>query len=492
MATAADSAIEAESMTVSPVSARETVSDSAASAGAAVILRSDSTASTRVTLPGAATVSVVAKGQQCSGAPSMTVSIDGKKVLKTTVPTTEWTTYRVANSVTAGDHTIAVAFTNSVVKSNCSRALLVDKLIVTTSAPTTSTTPTTPTTTSTSPTTTTPTTPTSTTPTTPPSVNPATGHGYTGGAGGSGLLGLSDQDLARELGVARDAGMRYVRVDVDWSQIEPRRGTRSWTTADRVINAIVAAGMTPLGLVTYAPPWAATSTALHAPPADPATFAAFAKDAATRYRDRVRAWEVWNEPNISQFWAPQPNSTKYAALLAATYPAIKAVDPTLFVLSAGLSPATDSGGNIAPVTFVRNLYSTGANRYLDAVGMHPYTFPALPDDPAAANWSSFQQLSPIHDVMVAGGDTAKTIWLTEFGAPTGTSSAAVSESVQAQTIDIVLQAARNTSWLGPAFIYSIRDAGTNAADREHNFGIVRRDFTQKQAFAVAARYGAQS
>ena len=124
--------------------------------------------------------------------------------------------------------------------------------------------------------------------------------------------------------------------------------------------------------------------------------------------------------------------------------------------------------------------------------MHPYTFPALPDDPAAANWSSFQQLSPIHDVMVAGGDTAKTIWLTEFGAPTGTSSAAVSESVQAQTIDIVLQAARNTSWLGPAFIYSIRDAGTNAADREHNFGIVRRDFTQKQAFAVAARYGAQS
>ena len=94
----------------------------------------------------------------------------------------------------------------------------------------------------------------------------------------------------------------------------------------------------------------------------------------------------------------------------------------------------------------------------------------------------------MRDTMVAGGDKGKGIWITEFGAPTGTGAGAVSESVQADTIRIVLQAAKETPWIGPAFVYSMRDSGTNKADREQHFGVLRRDFTPKPAASIVQQF----
>ncbi|MCV7228302.1 hypothetical protein [Mycolicibacterium komossense] len=125
---------------------------------------------------------------------------------------------------------------------------------------------------------------------------------------------------------------------------------------------------------------------------------------------------VTRQPNIVSFFQPKPNIATYNKLPAAAYTAIKGVQPSLTVISAGLSPAVDNGSDIAPVTFVKGIYSGGANKYLDALAMHPYTYPSLPNDPTTASWSAFQQLTPMRAVMVAGGDTAKLIWLTEFGA----------------------------------------------------------------------------
>ena len=323
--------------------------------------------------------------------------------------------------------------------------------------------------------------------------DPANSHGHVGGNGGHWLLALPNEDLGRELDAARAAGMRYMRVDVDWSQIEPVRGQRDWSNTDRVINAIVARGMCPLGLVTYTPLWAANSadhpTDTHFRPSNPNEFAKFAKDAASRYLDRIAVWEVWNEPNSADFFKPVSDVASYANLLAAVYNSIKSVSSSLFVISGGLAPAQDNGKDIAPLTFIKGLYSMGANRYFDAFAMHPYTFPALPYDPTTSSWSAFQQLLPMRDIMVGGGDIDKLIWLTEFGAPTGTAPVAVTEDVQAQTVSIVLLVARVVEWFGPAFVYSIRDAGTDQADIQQNFGILRRDFTPKQAYGMVSQFG---
>jgi hypothetical protein len=319
----------------------------------------------------------------------------------------------------------------------------------------------------------------------------ASAKGLVGVSDGTDMLDMSDRDLDRTLQITREAGVWAVRVDVDWSRIEEQRGRRDWSDVDRVIHAVRAHGMCAHGLLTYAPAWAAdpgqrAEGSYFAPRPD--MFAQFASDTATRYRHGVQVWEIWNEPNTIRFFKPEPDPARYGALLAAAYTAIKSVGADLTVVSGGLAPAEDNGRDIAPTSFLRGLYHTGANHFFDAFGIHPYTYPALPNDLSTSAWNTALRLRDMHDTMVDGGDPAKRIWVTECGAPTGTASVAVSDALQADTLRIALRAARDVSWLGPAFVYSIRDSGTDASDPEQNFGILRHDLSPKPSYAVVRAF----
>jgi Ca-dependent carbohydrate-binding module xylan-binding len=160
-ATAADTTLEAESMVVSPPGAGRTYSASSASGGTALGLWRNSSAATNLSLPASISVVVRAKGQSCRGAPSMTVSIDGKAISTTNVSATSWTDYTTATTIPAGSHTLSIAFTNNYQRGwGCDRNLLLDKVTVaagnTTTTPPTTTTPTTTTPPTTTPPTTTP------------------------------------------------------------------------------------------------------------------------------------------------------------------------------------------------------------------------------------------------------------------------------------------------------------------------------------------------
>ncbi len=317
-----------------------------------------------------------------------------------------------------------------------------------------------------------------------------------GASPGATLAAASNADLNAELDLARDAGLFSVRVDIDWSTIERNRGQFDWANTDRVLAAVVAHGMCPLGVIAYTPQWARVPEAMgdsHSRPADPNVYAAFARTVVTRYRDHMNLWEIWNEPNIVGFWKPKPDVAAYSIMLRAAYQAIKQVQPASTVLSGGLAPATDNGTNMNPKSFLSAMYQLGANKYFDAFNVHPYTYPWLPNDPSTQEWSTAFALWAMRDTMVAGGDAGKQIWLTEFGAPTGTASNAVSEQVQADSIVVVMDAVLGNAWIGPSYVYGLRDAGTNLADPEQNFGLLRRDFTPKIAYGrVAAFTGAYS
>lgn len=326
-----------------------------------------------------------------------------------------------------------------------------------------------------------------------PPCDPAGADGRPGASDGSSMLTLSDEDLDRVLDAAGDAGMWSLRIDIDWSLVEPSPGERDWAIPDRIVKAVAARGMCPLGLLAYAPAWAAVE---HPGPLDsrfeprnPAEFADFAGAAALRYRNEITVWEVWNEPNNADFYKPTPDVESYGALLSASYRAIKAADPGATVLSGGLSPAEDDGRHIAPVTFLAGLYRGGYNRFFDAFAIHPYSYPELPDAPDTSHWNTAQKMTSMRAEMARGGDEDKSIWITEFGAPTGTGDDAVTDPVQARTIEIMLGWARDTPWIAAAFVYSIRDSGIDVAEIEQNFGLLRHDFSAKPSFEVARRFG---
>lgn len=313
-------------------------------------------------------------------------------------------------------------------------------------------------------------------------------------SGGYGLLMESEVDLARELGIYQGMGLTWLRIDVDWSSIEAVQGVYDWSTPDRGVAAAQAHGMKVLGILAYTPTWAQSVPGDDkSPPVDMGDFAEFCGLAAARY-PQVDAWEIWNEANHLPFWKPAPSPTDYTEMVQASYAAIKAAAPDATVIAGGLSPAvTAPGGSIAPAEFTAACYAAGIQGHFDAWSVHPYCYPAMPTDATTAAWNTFQRLPLVREAMVAGGDADKKIWLTEYGAPTGTDPTAVTDAGQAAIYtEALIQAQVWAEWTGPLFLYCGRDRGTDESDREQMFGFIRHDWTSKvgrNALTAALRDG---
>lgn len=325
-----------------------------------------------------------------------------------------------------------------------------------------------------------------------PTPKPTTGSARAGFSIGGGFQFQSADGMTRELDAIKTVGARWVRMDVNWSVIQAGGpSSYDWAPFDRVANAALSRGFSVLAEILYTPTWARSAGApAEAPPANLDDYVRFARAAVAHYAPMgIHAYEVWNEPNNASFWQPKADVARYTAMLRATYPAIKSADPTAVVVSGGLSPATDDGRNIAPLTFLKGMYANGGKGSFDAVGHHPYCYPAYPGD--AQPWSAWFQMygtsTSFRSLMADNGDSDKQIWATEFGAATdGPSGSYVDEQAQASMLTRAFDLWKSYSWAGPLFWYSQRDLGTAATTRENFYGVLRYDFSPKPAYAAYA------
>lgn len=317
-------------------------------------------------------------------------------------------------------------------------------------------------------------------------VAPADGYGFAQGyswAAGSG------DDARREIAAVGLTKASWLRLPLDWSVVEPTKGTFDWDYVDNLVDAGGGYELRNLGLIYNTPLWARAENAEilfpSSPPHRVADFAEFAAAAAQRYAGRIDAWEIWNEPNLPQFMGfVADKAVRYAGMLKAAYPAIKRANPAATVVAAGLSPLE---GADAPPGFLQQVYEAGAKGSFDAAAAHPYVFPGGLAVDSNNGWSDVLRM---HEVMVANGDGGKKIWLTEMGAPTSDIPGdGVSQQEQVKQIVDVLAAAAALDWTGPAFIHAVRDLDTaNRNDREANFGaLLTSDWQPKAAAAVLAR-----
>jgi endoglucanase len=121
--------VEGEAMSL-PSANGQVFSDSAASGGQALLIWNNAGATAAYSTTGVATITAVARGDQCAGAPHMVVSVDGKTWLSQDVAATSWTSYSASAPLADGVHTFAVSFTNDYMASGCDRNLRIDSLSV--------------------------------------------------------------------------------------------------------------------------------------------------------------------------------------------------------------------------------------------------------------------------------------------------------------------------------------------------------------------------
>ena len=188
---------------------------------------------------------------------------------------------------------------------------------------------------------------------------------------------------ARDLQLARDAGFHWVKQRFEWRNIEGKaRGEFEWNEPDRIVDAITQAGLRVVARVDNQPQWASTSIQWpgSGPPDDLKDWSDFLSALAARYRGRIQAYEIWNEPNLDREWGnKKPDANAYSTMLKASYQAIKSADPQALVVSAGMSPTTDTSEHAVPdVQFISQMYAAGARGSFDVLGVHAAGYKAEP------------------------------------------------------------------------------------------------------------------
>jgi hypothetical protein len=292
-------------------------------------------------------------------------------------------------------------------------------------------------------------------------------------------------DLRRDLDQMVALGTQRIRLDLSWARVEGVQGTYDWSQPDRVFNEARLRNIQVLAVVGYQPDWAQRYDAAGRPlSVDQAGFARFVQAAAVRYRVQVGAWEIWNEPNLQRFWGALPNPAAYADLVNAVAPRVRLGDPGAPILVGAMSPANDEadGSTLSPMTFLRGIYDGVPLANFDGVSVHPYSYPAWPT--GTEEWNTFFRMNALRTLMVDRGDADTKMWITEYGAPTGTASGAVSLDDQAGMVVAGVREARRRSYVGPMYLYSLRDTAVDPADRESNFGLTTYDGRPKPAYTA--------
>lgn len=283
--------------------------------------------------------------------------------------------------------------------------------------------------------------------------------------------------------LAEAAHVRYDREELAWNDVESRQGYFTWSKTDSIVHSAIARNLEVVGKLGYSSQWASSAPAgtpesqkAVYPPRDLGEFVTYVEAVVERYHDKVHIWEVWNEPDGPAFWMPKEDPVAYAAMLKATYTAIKAIDPDAVVVSGGLAGFD--------VPFMEVLRTEGALQYMDGFGLHTFV-DAAPEKSQAITWleqaeSYLQRYAP-----------GVEIWLTELAWSTCTvgtgCTGPVSEATQASYLSrIYLDAAAR----GVAGImwWNLVEYG-NSNSKIDNYGLVDRSGRKKPGYTALQAVG---
>ncbi|MBN1218017.1 MAG: cellulase family glycosylhydrolase [Anaerolineae bacterium] len=242
-----------------------------------------------------------------------------------------------------------------------------------------------------------------------------------------------------------EAGIKWIRQEFTWEDIEihgkgdfeDRRHEpyqSAWAKYDHIVNLADKYDLKIMARLSNPPAWtrALTDTVgTFAPPDHLSDYGDFVEAVVTRYRGRIPAYQIWNEPNIYPEWGEYPISAEeYTQLLKEGYTRVKAVDADAIVVMGALAATIEldrvrrydangwptSPGGLSDVLFLQQMYDAGATPYFDVLAMQGYGLWSGPTDrrmqPRVLN---FSRPLYIREVMVRNGDAHKPIWLSELG-----------------------------------------------------------------------------
>jgi hypothetical protein len=294
------------------------------------------------------------------------------------------------------------------------------------------------------------------------------------------------------LQLAKAGGFAWMIQLLEWREVEPAPGEYFWEYTDWLVRATEYYGLDLVLRLDHPPEWAISPDGVV--PVDAAAYAAFAGRVAARYRGRVTAYVVWNEPNLATEWEGQsPDPAGYVKLLCAAHSAIHAADPQALVVSSGLAPTNHADASaLDDRLYLQAMYAAGSADCFEVLGAHPYGFAYPPDDPYSAHDSlNFARLADLRGIMIEEGEGDKPVWATELGwttAPIGPEQQWLRVSEEEQRHYLVgafQQATQEWPWLERIAVWNL-SIGLPAGDEKRGYSILAEDGTPKLAYEALA------
>ncbi len=303
----------------------------------------------------------------------------------------------------------------------------------------------------------------------------------------------------RDLDLVKDLGFGWVKQGFAWRDMEQiEKGHYDWFRPDLIVGMIQEHHLKLLARLDHQPFWAQADGGAvplaSAPPKNYQDFGDFCRVFADRYKGRIAAYQVWNEPNLAREWGNQPpDPAAYVQLLAACYVGIKSADPNAVVISAGLAPtATDDETAMPDDAFVRGMYAAGGANYFDVLGVHAAGYMNPPErspadveaDPALGyRFLTFRHVEDIRQIMIEHGDENKQMAVLEMGWTTDNihPNYAWFSITEAQQADYLVRAYRYarehwSPWMGLMTTIYMADPDWTEQNEQYWFAITRPSF----------------
>jgi hypothetical protein len=269
-----------------------------------------------------------------------------------------------------------------------------------------------------------------------------------------------------------DAGIKWVRTGAYWSAVEISKGSFDWTQVDRVVNYADSHDLSILFVIAYTPGWANSNKGFNYPPDNVSDWENFVRITVDRYKNKVKYWNIWNEPNSLDFFALGKDVFVERIFLPAAR-VIRSTDPGAFIVGPGLAHLTSLN---AEWYFWMKYILTQCSEYIDIVSHHIYK-----NEGVYYIYELLEIGEPlipsVQSIIEETGHSSKPFWITE----TGWNTSEFSESVQAERYLEMLQKQREERYPDKIFFYEIIDDPSPGIDP---WGILRSDMSEKPAYNV--------
>jgi hypothetical protein len=193
---------------------------------------------------------------------------------------------------------------------------------------------------------------------------------------------------------------------VCWPDVEPNRWQWQFDRLDRYVSLAEKHGTSILLPLGGSPTWAsarpdvpsAYQAGFTAEPANLEDWRTYVRTVVLRYKGRIRSYEIWNEPNLKDFWSG--TTDQMVTLTKEASQIIHVVDPNAIVVSP--SATADFG-----IPWLAEFLKKGGGQFVDVIGYHFYVA-KLPEELVPL-------IQQVRQVISQNGLADKPLWNTESG-----------------------------------------------------------------------------